>query len=318
VTGGLTSNNATVCTGILTADGGITATAGIGTTTLTASGLITANAGITVNNAQITANAGITSNTLNVSGNTNVTGTITTDTINGTAIGSTMNIGTNLTTGGSINIGTNAITGNMNIYNNNNATGNLSIGGVLTTNTITGLSNSIIGGTTVGGGTVIINGSGAGYNTLIGNNSNTTGISGVTSIIGPLIITQGSYSTYTSQLGYTLSSAASTTSLTTSFANLVTMSSVVAGVYMVTGQIDVDYSGTPGQTAYIRVSLNVNSAAFNTACVQDFYPSANTGNFYVRIYGIFTLSSTGSLYLGGLNANTSQDTSSVLSYTRIG
>ena len=42
VTGGLTSNNATVCTGILTANGGITATAGIGTTTLTASGLITA------------------------------------------------------------------------------------------------------------------------------------------------------------------------------------------------------------------------------------------------------------------------------------
>ena len=144
-----------------------------------------------------------------------------------------------------------------------------------------------------------------------------TNITGLTSIIGPILITQGSYSTDTSQLGYTASSPNSTTGLTTSFANLVTVSSVIAGVYMVTGQIDVVYSGTPGSTSYVRLSLNT-SSAFNTACAQDFYPSATTGNFYVRIYGIFTLSSAGSLYLGGLNANSSVTANSVLSYTRIG
>ena len=122
------------------------------------------------------------------------------------------------------------------------------------------------------------------------------------------------------QMGYTSTSSVSTTGLTTTFANLVTMSSVVAGVYMVTGQIDVNYSGTPSSTSYLRISLNT-SNSINYSCLQDFYPSATTGNFYIRIYGIFTLTSTGAFYLGGFNANDSVSVGtngSVLSYTRIG
>jgi hypothetical protein len=72
VTGGLTSINATTCTGILTANGGITATAGIGTTTLTASGLITASNGIITTtltaSGLITASNGIITTTLIASG----------------------------------------------------------------------------------------------------------------------------------------------------------------------------------------------------------------------------------------------------------
>ncbi len=146
-------------------------------------------------------------------------------------------------------------------------------------------------------------------------------VSGNANIAGNFNILQSSYAqpmASTTQLGYTFSSSASTIIPTLSFVNLVNLA-VSAGVYMVTAQSDVNYgSSTPSSSSWLRLSLNT-SNSFNSGCVQDYYPSASPGNFYIRITGIFTLSSSSNIYVGGqCDGTTPNSTSTVLSYTRIG
>jgi hypothetical protein len=125
----------------------------------------------------------------------------------------------------------------------------------------------------------------------------------------------------TTQLGYTFSSPASTTTIGSDYTTLANLLSVIAGVYMVTAQCDVYYTNAPPNNSWLRLSLNSGSSAgFNADCAQDYYPPFTTGNFYIRITGIFTLSSTSNIYVvgrygGGVAPNS---TSTVLSYTRIG
>jgi hypothetical protein len=147
-------------------------------------------------------------------------------------------------------------------------------------------------------------------------------VSGNANIAGNFNILQSSYAqpmASTTQLGYTFNSSVSTIIPTLSFVNLVTISSVSAGVYMVTAQSDVNYSSsTPSSSSWLRLSLNT-SNSFNSGCVQDYYPAASPGNFYIRITGIFTLSSSSNIYVGGqCDGTTPNSTSTVLSYTRIG
>ena len=149
----------------------------------------------------------------------------------------------------------------------------------------------------------------------------TLDVSGNTNIAGNFLISQTTLPpSSTTQLGYTFNSTASITigSDYTALTNL----SVIAGVYMVTAQCDVYYSPyPPNYTSWLRLSLNTTSStSFNDACAQDYFPSSTTGNFYIRITGIFTVSSSSNIYVvgrygGGVAPST---TSTVLSYTRIG
>jgi len=200
---------------------------------------------------------------------------------------STFNLGSNMT-GGQILIGMNTTTASSQAVNIN--TGSLQTGQI---NLGTGASAKTI---TIGSAaaTVAING-----NFLI---SQTT--------LPPLS---------TTQLGYTFSSPASTIGLTNIFTNLVNITSVIAGVYTVTAQCDVNYTVAPTSSSWLRLSLNSGSSAlFNANCAQDYFPPATSGNFYIRITGIFTLSSTSNISVGGVAIGGTLTNSTVLSYTRIG
>ena len=88
---------------------------------------------------------------------------------------------------------------------------------------------------------------------------------------------------------------------------------------MVTAQCKVNYSSTPTSTSWLRLSLTTTNNSLNEKCAQDYFPPATTGNFYIRITGIFTLSSTSNIYIGGVYGGVSPNTTSTdLSYTRIG
>ena len=124
----------------------------------------------------------------------------------------------------------------------------------------------------------------------------------------------------TTQLGYTFNlNPASTTPIPTgSFGPIASILFVIAGVYMVTAQCDVNYTVAPTSTSWLRLSLSTGSSSLNTACTQDYSPPATGGNFYIRITGVFTLSSTSNIYVGGEAVGGTFTNSTVLSYTRIG
>jgi hypothetical protein len=144
-------------------------------------------------------------------------------------------------------------------------------------------------------------------------------VSGNANIAGNFYISQTTLPPLVStQLGYTRSSPASAVAIPATIGNMQTISTVIAGVYMVTAQCDINYSSSPNSSSWLRLSLNT-SSSFNGACAQDYFPPAATGNFYIRITGIFTSTNPFILYVygqyGGVSPST---TSTVLSYTRIG
>ena len=147
-------------------------------------------------------------------------------------------------------------------------------------------------------------------------------VSGNTNIAGNFLISQTTLPpSSTSQLGYTFNlDPSSTTLITPTFVNITSISSVIAGVYMVTAQADINYTTPPDNVSWLRLSLNVGSDSFNNACAQDYFPPATNGNFYIRITGIFVLSTTSTIYVGGQRDNGVGvfSSSTVLSYTRIG
>ena len=205
----------------------------------------------------------------------------------------------------------------LNIYNNSTAVGYGAI--------IDASNQMVLGGLSGSYPNIKIPGSYVGINGVYNPaNGYALDVSGNANIAGNFNILQSSYAqpmASTTQLGYTFSSPASTNPFNTSFTNI-TQLSVIAGVYMVTAQCDINYSSAPSNTSWLRLSLNSGSSAlFNPNCAQDYYPSATTGNFYIRITGIFTLSPTSNLdlFVGGQYGGTAPNTTStVLSYTRIG
>ena len=244
---------------------------------------------LTTGNALITiGSAGSGSQVVNINGAVITVGGSNTQTLTLTPANvSTFNLGSNMT-GGQIQIGMNSSTASnqaVNINTGSSQTGQINLGTGASAKTIT-----------------------------IGSAAATVAVN------GNFLISQTTLpASSTTQLGYTFNSTASTTigSDYTALANL----SVIAGVYMVTAQCDVYYSPyPPNYTSWLRLSLNTTSStSFNDACAQDYFPSATTGNFYIRITGIFTVSSSSNIYVVGRYGDIAPSTTStVLSYTRIG
>jgi hypothetical protein len=132
---------------------------------------------------------------------------------------------------------------------------------------------------------------------------------------GNFLLNQTNYpATNASQLGYQ-SATANTTRITSTLNTIVTVT-MTTGVYMVEGQCQVNYSGTPSTGTFVKLSLSTNSS-INTGCLME-WSVTTSGNSYIRITGIFNNISSINLLAQSVRTNPTSTANNRLQYTRIG